>query len=209
MSLVSIEAASSRWRARPAVKGRRSRAPRWRLRPGRPGSCSPSSRRIGLMSANGGGDRNWRLAAGGFGGALVFAGLLGGFFPRGAERLRRYTPWLLALGLFFAAVAGDDRQARAAAAAVLSAAARAGRSVHRRLARSCSTAWSPRSSWSCSASSSARSPASSSACRSAGRAPFGYWVHPVMRFIGPLPSIAWLPIAFFAFPVELVAPRSS
>jgi NitT/TauT family transport system permease protein len=29
---------------------------------------------------------------------------------------------------------------------------------------------------------------------------FGYWVHPVMRMIGPLPSIAWLPIAFFAFP---------
>ncbi|MFZ1109431.1 MAG: ABC transporter permease subunit [Rhodomicrobium sp.] len=29
---------------------------------------------------------------------------------------------------------------------------------------------------------------------------FGYWVHPVMRVIGPLPSIAWLPIAFFAFP---------
>ena len=29
---------------------------------------------------------------------------------------------------------------------------------------------------------------------------FGYWVHPIMRIIGPLPSIAWLPIAFFAFP---------
>jgi NitT/TauT family transport system permease protein len=29
---------------------------------------------------------------------------------------------------------------------------------------------------------------------------FGYWVHPVMRLIGPMPSIAWLPIAFFAFP---------
>lgn len=29
---------------------------------------------------------------------------------------------------------------------------------------------------------------------------FGYWAHPIMRFIGPLPSIAWLPIAFFAFP---------
>ena len=29
---------------------------------------------------------------------------------------------------------------------------------------------------------------------------FGYWVHPIMRMIGPLPSIAWLPIAFFAFP---------
>jgi NitT/TauT family transport system permease protein len=28
----------------------------------------------------------------------------------------------------------------------------------------------------------------------------GYWVHPVMRLVGPLPSIAWLPIAFFAFP---------
>lgn len=29
---------------------------------------------------------------------------------------------------------------------------------------------------------------------------FGYWLHPIMRFVGPLPSIAWLPIAFFAFP---------
>jgi NitT/TauT family transport system permease protein len=29
---------------------------------------------------------------------------------------------------------------------------------------------------------------------------FGYWVHPVMRLIGPLPATAWLPIAFFAFP---------
>ncbi|MBS7534651.1 ABC transporter permease subunit [Ancylobacter sonchi] len=27
-----------------------------------------------------------------------------------------------------------------------------------------------------------------------------YWVHPVLRFIGPLPAGAWLPIAFFAFP---------
>ena len=29
---------------------------------------------------------------------------------------------------------------------------------------------------------------------------FGYWVHPVLRLIGPLPPIAWLPIVFFAFP---------
>jgi NitT/TauT family transport system permease protein len=29
---------------------------------------------------------------------------------------------------------------------------------------------------------------------------FGYWVHPVLRLIGPLPAIAWLPIAFFVFP---------
>ena len=28
----------------------------------------------------------------------------------------------------------------------------------------------------------------------------GYWVHPVMRFIGPLPPTALLPIAFFTFP---------
>jgi NitT/TauT family transport system permease protein len=34
---------------------------------------------------------------------------------------------------------------------------------------------------------------------------FGYWAHPVMRFIGPLPSIAWLPIAFFVFPSSFSA----
>lgn len=28
----------------------------------------------------------------------------------------------------------------------------------------------------------------------------GYWVHPLLRFIGPLPATAWLPIAFFLFP---------
>jgi NitT/TauT family transport system permease protein len=28
----------------------------------------------------------------------------------------------------------------------------------------------------------------------------GYWVHPLLRFIGPLPATAWLPLAFFAFP---------
>jgi NitT/TauT family transport system permease protein len=27
-----------------------------------------------------------------------------------------------------------------------------------------------------------------------------YWAHPVLRFIGPLPATAWLPVAFFAFP---------
>lgn len=29
---------------------------------------------------------------------------------------------------------------------------------------------------------------------------FGYWVHPVLRLVGPLPPVAWLPIAFFVFP---------
>ena len=30
----------------------------------------------------------------------------------------------------------------------------------------------------------------------------GYWVHPVMRLIGPLPATAWLPLAFFIFPTS-------
>jgi NitT/TauT family transport system permease protein len=30
----------------------------------------------------------------------------------------------------------------------------------------------------------------------------GYWVHPVLRFIGPLPATAWLPVAFFTFPTS-------
>src|SRR4051812_3953425 len=28
----------------------------------------------------------------------------------------------------------------------------------------------------------------------------GYQVHPVLRFVGPLPATAWLPLAFFMFP---------
>ncbi|HEY6880996.1 MAG TPA: hypothetical protein VI299_23385, partial [Polyangiales bacterium] len=27
-----------------------------------------------------------------------------------------------------------------------------------------------------------------------------YWGHPILRFVGPLPSTAWLPMAFFFFP---------
>lgn len=30
----------------------------------------------------------------------------------------------------------------------------------------------------------------------------GYWIHPVLRLIGPLPATAWLPIAFFVFPTS-------
>jgi NitT/TauT family transport system permease protein len=33
----------------------------------------------------------------------------------------------------------------------------------------------------------------------------GYWIHPVMRLVGPLPAIAWLPLAFFAFPSSFSA----
>jgi NitT/TauT family transport system permease protein len=28
----------------------------------------------------------------------------------------------------------------------------------------------------------------------------GYWIHPVLRLIGPVPAVAWIPIAFFVFP---------
>jgi NitT/TauT family transport system permease protein len=33
----------------------------------------------------------------------------------------------------------------------------------------------------------------------------GYWIHPVLRFIGPLPATAWLPLAFFIFPSSFSA----
>ncbi len=33
----------------------------------------------------------------------------------------------------------------------------------------------------------------------------GYWIHPVLRFVGPLPATAWLPIAFFVFPSSFSA----
>ncbi|MDI6024895.1 ABC transporter permease subunit [Corticibacterium sp. UT-5YL-CI-8] len=29
-----------------------------------------------------------------------------------------------------------------------------------------------------------------------------YWVHPVLRLVGPLPATAWLPLAFFIFPTS-------
>ena len=32
-----------------------------------------------------------------------------------------------------------------------------------------------------------------------------YWIHPVLRFIGPLPATAWLPMAFFMFPSSFSA----
>jgi sulfonate transport system permease protein len=35
--------------------------------------------------------------------------------------------------------------------------------------------------------------------------PVGYWVHPILRVVGPLPATAWLPLAFFIFPSSLSA----
>ncbi|HVJ55553.1 MAG TPA: ABC transporter permease subunit [Aliidongia sp.] len=28
----------------------------------------------------------------------------------------------------------------------------------------------------------------------------GYWVHPLLRLIGPVPAVAWIPVCFFVFP---------
>jgi NitT/TauT family transport system permease protein len=33
----------------------------------------------------------------------------------------------------------------------------------------------------------------------------GYWMHPILRFVGPLPATAWLPLAFFVFPSSFSA----
>jgi len=32
-----------------------------------------------------------------------------------------------------------------------------------------------------------------------------YWIHPILRFVGPLPATAWLPLAFFIFPSSISA----
>jgi NitT/TauT family transport system permease protein len=139
----------------------------------------------------------WAVAA--FGGVLVAGGLFGGLWPRAAQRLRRSTPWFLALGLFFSLwqattakfavlpqpffppphalleVFVDDWQKLAAGVAasikleLLGFAAGASAGFVIGVLLGWSRA-------------------------------FGYWAHPLMRLIGPLPSIAWLPIAFFAFP---------
>jgi NitT/TauT family transport system permease protein len=33
----------------------------------------------------------------------------------------------------------------------------------------------------------------------------GYWVHPVLKLIGPVPATAWLPIVFIVFPTSFSA----
>ncbi len=37
----------------------------------------------------------------------------------------------------------------------------------------------------------------------------GYWIHPLLRLIGPLPATAWLPLIFFIFPTSASAQASS
>ena len=143
--------------------------------------------------------REFSIAASLFGGALVLGAGLGAVSERAAARLRRSTPWFLALGLFFSLW-----QATTAKSGLLPqpffppphAILEVFTDDYPKLLDSVFASvklelfgfslgalagfvigvllgWS--------------------------RA-FGYWVHPIMRLIGPLPAIAWLPIAFYAFP---------
>ncbi len=134
-----------------------------------------------------------------FGAALILAAGLGAVSERGAARLRRSTPWLLALGLFFSLW-----QAATAKFGLLPqpffppphAILEVFLDDYPKLVESVIASIKLE-----------LFGFSLGACAgfvvgvllgwSRG---FGYWAHPIMRFIGPLPSIAWLPIAFFAFP---------
>jgi NitT/TauT family transport system permease protein len=138
-------------------------------------------------------------AAAVFGGALALAGVLGGLWPRGAARLRRSTPWLLALGLLFTLW-----QAATAKFAWLP---QPFFPPPHALVEVFVDDWTKL--WASVVASIKLELLGFAAGAGAGfvigvllgwSRGFGYWVHPVMRLIGPLPSIAWLPIAFFAFP---------
>ena len=139
------------------------------------------------------------LAAALFGAAIILAGAIGVFHAPVAARLRRSTPWFLALGVFFSVW-----QATTAKFAVLPQPFFP--PPHALVEVFCDD-------WSKLAISVAASIKLELFGFAAGAGAgfvigvllgwsraFGYWVHPVMRLIGPMPSIAWLPIAFFAFP---------
>ena len=133
------------------------------------------------------------------GAALLLGGLFGPVWESGAARLRRLTPWLLALGLFFSVWQATtaklgvlpqpffppphailevfiDDWAKLAESVVASIKLEL---LGFLLGAGAGFVTGVLLGWS--------------------RA-FGYWVHPVLRLIGPLPAIAWLPIAFYAFP---------
>lgn len=145
--------------------------------------------------------RGPELAAGAsvLGTVLIVGGLFGPVWEHGATRLRRLTPWLLALGLFFSAWQATTAKLgvlpqpffpppHAILEVFLDDWAKLGESVVASIKLELLGFFAGAGvgfvtgvllGWS--------------------RA-FGYWVHPLMRLIGPLPAIAWLPIAFYAFP---------
>jgi NitT/TauT family transport system permease protein len=138
-------------------------------------------------------------AAGALGASLVLIGLFGALAPAAAGRLRRWTPWLLALGLFFVlwqAVTGKSTvlpqpffpPPHALLEVFIDDWAKLGVSVVASIKLELLGFL-----------------AGGGAGFTIGvllgvSKGFGYWAHPILRLIGPLPSIAWLPIAFFAFP---------
>ncbi|WP_374545266.1 ABC transporter permease [Rhodoblastus sp.] len=139
----------------------------------------------------------WAAAA--FGAALVAAGLFGFLAPAVAKRLRRSTPWFLALGLFFTLW-----QATTAKWAVLP---QPFFPPPHALLEVFLDDW-PKLGEGVVASiklellgflAGAGAGFTIGVLLGVSKG-FGYWAHPLMRLIGPLPSIAWLPIAFFAFP---------
>jgi len=139
------------------------------------------------------------ILLGGFGGALVVAGLLGDRLGRLGERLRPKAPWLIALALLVAVwevlVAKLNLLPRpffAPPQSFLEVYVEDGR----RLAE-CTIA---------SFGLLATGYLIGAALGFASGVAIGwsravaYWGHPLLRLIGPLPAVAWLPIAFFAFP---------
>ncbi|WP_246731532.1 ABC transporter permease [Methylocapsa sp. S129] len=139
------------------------------------------------------------IAASALGAALIAGALLGTIWEPGAARLRRATPWLLALGLFLSVWQATTAKLgilpqpffpppHAILEVFIEDWAKLGQSV----------------------AASVKLELLGFLVGAAGgfvtgvllgwsRA-FGYWAHPIMRLIGPLPAIAWLPIAFYAFP---------
>ncbi len=139
-----------------------------------------------------------------FGGALAIAGLLGSAFVPVMHRVRRIAPWLIVLAIFIGAweivtaklgllplpffpppqavleVFIDDWSklggSTLASLRLLGGGYLIGAAIG--FTAGVVIGWSPR---------------------------FGYWIHPILRFIGPLPATAWLPLAFFIFPSSLSA----
>ena len=135
--------------------------------------------------------------------ALAFAAFAGVWYA-GLQRVRRLAPWLIALALFFAAweavtaklgllplpffpppqaileVVVDDRMRLAACVLasfrLLATGYLLGAAIG--FVTGVTIGWSRL---------------------------VNYWIHPVLRFVGPLPATAWLPLAFFIFPSSFSA----
>jgi NitT/TauT family transport system permease protein len=139
------------------------------------------------------------IAATILGGALILFGLFGAIWEISAPRLDRLTPWLLALGLFFSVWQATTAKfgalpqpffppPHAILEVFVEDYARLAQSVVASVKLELFGFF-------------VGATAGFLVGVLLGRSrTFGYWAHPIMRLIGPLPAIAWLPIAFYAFP---------